>query len=133
MSFEYTIKFERDSEAQLDGLLRGIAGFDGIEPQFGAYRYRSKANQGKMPDADVRIQEGGVHLCHSPPAGSGASRSWLRVEIRRIRQRPPETRPQRRRRLRPYRPRRRSPARTSPTHLDHRCCPRNRTEAEGEA
>ncbi len=77
MSFEYTIKFERDSDTRLDSLLRSIAGFDGIESQFGAYSYRSKANPGKMPDADVRIEESGVYVCVYGGAGPQVLRDLM--------------------------------------------------------
>jgi len=77
MGFEYKIEFEYDSETELDQLLRRLDGFDGVETQFGGYRFCADGPREGMPDVEVRIQAAGLYACVYGGEGSRLFRDLI--------------------------------------------------------
>ncbi len=63
MGFEYRITIERVAAEDLDRLLREVSGFAGIEQEFDGYTFRTDDNTGKMPNAEARLEPGGLYFC----------------------------------------------------------------------
>ena len=62
MGFEYRIAFQRETEAQLDTLLRELVEFTDYDSKYGSYNYRLMPGKG-MPAIEARIEGTGVYVC----------------------------------------------------------------------
>lgn len=63
MGTEYKVKLKYKDATQIDTFLRALPFFSAFEEQWKSYNYREENNLGKMPNAEIRIEDEGIYLC----------------------------------------------------------------------
>jgi hypothetical protein len=69
MGYEYMFEYEVQNRELIDGLLRGISGFEGYDPRYSLYNFR-RTSTGEMPDAHAKVEETGLYVCDNGASGT---------------------------------------------------------------
>ncbi len=63
MSIEYKVIIEYKDTEPIDKFLRNLPCFTGFDKEWNSYNHREENNTGKMPNAEIKIEDEGVYLC----------------------------------------------------------------------
>jgi hypothetical protein len=63
LGIEYRVIFNDKDVVQIDTFLRALPCFADFDKEWKTYNYREKGNTGKMPNAEIRIEDECLYFC----------------------------------------------------------------------